>query len=289
VSHLTSLRKAEQALVHDIETWLTSVEGTVSPGPLGGTLGKAYLRARHTVLYGALRRRAMTVASAWKMCLALVLERGDTFVDVGANVGRVSQPAAWIVGSTGTVYCFEPSPTIAASLRRRMRLLGLSHVTIDERAVGRSAGTSTLHEFADGHGGASSLRRGSCAGSTHDAETQVEMCTLDGVLQLRQLKLLKIDVEGSEIDVLAGAAALVERHQPVLFVEASRDTQAAFGHTLGELIETLSALGYDLYSWRTTRLVRVVRPEDIPAQWHHDDLFGFRPGRHDGIKRRFPA
>ncbi len=286
---LADFLKAEQALVRSIEGLLTSAERTPTPGPLREALEKGYLRGRHTLLYGALRHGAMRVKSPWKMALALVLERGDTFVDVGANVGRVSQAAAWIVGPNGRVHSFEPSPTIAACLRRRIDLLGLANVTIHVRAAGRSEGSAVLHEYASGLGGASSLRSGSLSGATHDGETRVDVCPLDKCLNLDRLKLLKIDVEGSELDVLAGAEALLLRHRPVLFVEASRQTLAAFGHTLDELIETLSTLGYELYSWRKSKLVRVTRAEDIPEEWHHDDLFGFLPGRHDPIRRQFPS
>ncbi len=187
------------------------------------------------------------------------------------------------------MHSFEPSPTLAASLRRRIDLLGLANVTIHMRAAGRSTGTAVLHEYAGGQGGASSLRSGSISGATHDRETRVEVCSLDECLEIDRLKLLKIDVEGSELDVLTGANTLIRTHWPVLFVEASGQAQAAFGRTVDELIETLSSLGYELYAWRTSKLVKVVHAADIPTEWHHDDLFGFLPGRHDAIRKRFPS
>jgi hypothetical protein len=143
--------------------------------------------------------------------------------------------------------------------------------------------------FSGGLGGASSLRSGSVRGAAHDRETAVEVCALDGYLRLDRLKLLKIDVEGSELDVLAGAEGLLRSHRPVLFVEASGQAQAAFGHTVDDLIQALASLGYQLHAWRRNRLVQITRAEDIPAQWHHDDLFGFLPGPHDAIRRRFPS
>ena len=120
---MRGLVKAEQRLLARFERELI---GPSDPSPSGSSrVASTYLRIRHQVLYGAIRRRFVWIGSAWKVVLALTLRPGDTFVDVGANIGLVTQPASWLVGRGGQVHSFEPSPSIAARLRRRVTLLKL--------------------------------------------------------------------------------------------------------------------------------------------------------------------
>src|ERR1051325_7230549 len=82
------------------------------------------------------------------------LQPGMVFIDVGANIGFFSVVAAQIVGNTGKVYAFEPSPRNIPLLRRNIEARGLSNVEIHEVALGETNCARklqvTLDQLTDG-------------------------------------------------------------------------------------------------------------------------------------------
>lgn len=282
------------ALRHKDREILLGMEADIStPSSAGGGVGpigsRLYARLRHEALYGAIRTRRVMVASSWKVTLAAALRRGDVFLDVGGNVGRISHAASWLVGRHGQVHAFEPSPEISDVLRHRALFFGLDNVTINQVALSAHAGEAVLHEYAEGRGGSSSLRAGSSPGQRHDRETAVPVATLDDYVAdkgIQAVRLLKIDVEGAELDVIRGALRTLETLRPVLLVEASHHTSAVFGYDLDQLIDAIHAQGYEIFSWRTRRLVRVRSAEDVPGELHHDDFLCLDGSAHQGVRAR---
>jgi FkbM family methyltransferase len=131
------------------------------------------------------------------------LRPGDTFVDVGANIGYFSLLAADRTGPTGHVYAFEASQKTFDKLRANIQRNGMDSV-IDavHAAVADRDGTLTLYAGPDDNCGMSSLIRNE--GGT---EENVEARPLGKLLPeevLRSARLIKIDVEGAEELVVAG-------------------------------------------------------------------------------------
>ncbi|MBO0764355.1 MAG: FkbM family methyltransferase, partial [Hyphomicrobiaceae bacterium] len=83
------------------------------------------------------------------------LAPGDTFVDLGANVGIFAVHAAKAVGPEGCVLAVEPSPVMLERLRFNVNANGFKNVRIAPVAVGDAQGQAQLHTFANSHGGAS--------------------------------------------------------------------------------------------------------------------------------------
>lgn len=141
-----------------------------------------------------------------------VLSDGDTFVDVGANVGYFSRLACRLVGTSGSVHCIEPLPSALRLLK--MNTSEFSNVTIHEIAATNEHG---LGRFAvRKHGDTSSLDE------TTEAQDiiSVGLDTLDNVLSDEpRIDVIKIDVEGYEIEVLRGAVGIIQRHHPLLYFE----------------------------------------------------------------------
>jgi FkbM family methyltransferase len=145
-----------------------------------------------------------------------VLEHGDTVIDVGANIGIHTLNFARLIGPTGHVHSFEPSPEVAALLRRSIEANGWTdRITLHEQAVSNFEGelelyvddaAASLTASTARHPWLESARRVSVPAATLDS------CMLD-VLR-RPPKLLKVDVEGAELQVFQGAASLFDRHPP---------------------------------------------------------------------------
>ena len=135
------------------------------------------------------------------------LRPGMTFVDVGANVGYYTAVAANIVGKSGRVYAFEPSPYAFGKLRSMVERSRFSHVTATQCGLSDAPGKVNLYLGRDSHNHTPTM----IAHENTDA-TAVSVDTLDNmsdVLGIDRIDLLKIDVEGYEARVLAGASRLL--------------------------------------------------------------------------------
>ena len=132
---------------------------------------------------------------------ARVLRRGMTAVDVGANWGYFTLAAAHWVGPTGRVIAFEPEPRLFAMASANVARNALAHVAVRPFAVAASAGALRLAAFDD--------RQGNWGVSQVSANGAIECpaVALDDHLDsegVGSVDLLKVDVEGAEIDVLEG-------------------------------------------------------------------------------------
>jgi FkbM family methyltransferase len=145
--------------------------------------------------------------------IARRLRADATFWDVGSHLGYMVAVASRLVGPTGAVVAFEPNPENIRRLRRTIELNDLQNVVVREVALSDHVGQSDFYI-----GSASSM--GSLLqGSTPIPSMHVPTSTADTELEGRACPdLVKIDVEGSESMVLAGAGALLEC-RPDLIVE----------------------------------------------------------------------
>jgi FkbM family methyltransferase len=139
--------------------------------------------------------------------LAMYLHQGAVFYDVGANVGFFTLIGARLVRPNGYVRAFEPHPDNAAVLEHNIEINGLRNVELIRAAVGAETGTAklagetplTLHLSAQG--------------------IDVPLVTLDELAENLPPTLIKIDVEGAELDVLEGAKDTLARDRPVVVCE----------------------------------------------------------------------
>lgn len=161
--------------------------------------------------------------------LASFLRRGSVFVDVGAHVGRYALLASKRVGSEGVVVALEPVTENYMVLVENVGRIGVDNVIALPIAAWSKI---TLLEFIVPPG-----RSGATAGGLRHFSglqlrgyrVRVKAVDLDTLL-LRMLKLprvdvMKIDVEGAEVEVLEGAGEVVERHRPVIVVEVRPQTR----------------------------------------------------------------
>lgn len=158
-----------------------------------------------------------------------LLKPGDGVIDVGANIGTHTLALAKLVGPTGAVYSFEPQRAIYDILRSNVAANGLENVSTFCAAAGAAEGSCRIPKIDYG----STNNFGLVA--VGDGEVEVPRMTIDG-LQLQKLDLIKVDVEGSEADVLTGAAATIARSRPILYVE---NNNAAKSKALVALIRSL--------------------------------------------------
>lgn len=135
---------------------------------------------------------------------------GSVVADIGANIGNHSLFFAKICGA-GLVYAFEPMRVTFSILERNIALNGLTNVHCTNAALGAREGRVDLLHFPEHNIGAARLRAGSETGT-------YPVTTLDAQ-RLPRLDFVKIDVEGSQLQVLEGAKETLRRCRPLVWIE----------------------------------------------------------------------
>jgi FkbM family methyltransferase len=146
------------------------------------------------------------------------LEPGDTFVDVGANVGQHSLFAAKKIGSAGYVIACEPIPSSAENVQKSIEVNKFNQMKVVQKAISNT--TEDTHFYHYGYSDISGK-----SNNFSDKESNkitVAQTTLDIELeQCSRVDLIKIDVEGYEMDVLRGAKKIIEKFKPAIILEFS--------------------------------------------------------------------
>lgn len=148
-----------------------------------------------------------------------LLREGDVALDIGAHVGFFTVQMASAVGASGHVYSFEPLPRNADLLAAAIRENGFGErVTLERCAVSDRNGEATFMFAANSvNSGGGFLGRGEASAGLSSAT--VRTVRVDDLRLRRPVRLIKLDVEGAEPAVLAGAAAVVAEDQPYLLTE----------------------------------------------------------------------
>lgn len=210
-------------------------------------LVRLYDRARQTGLFNRpVPRRAFESAYlGYKQLLEAgpveslqpVVTRGSVAIDVGANIGFFTLRMARWVGPTGRVIAIEPEARNFASLRRRVSNAGLSDVVTCMQAAAADRHGELRLALNPGHPGDHHLADD---GVPVDGITLDELATSDG----KPVTLVKIDVQGAEAMVLAGARDLIQTHRPAIFIELHEPSLERLGSSRREVVDTLVSLGY---------------------------------------------
>jgi FkbM family methyltransferase len=150
--------------------------------------------------------------------LTKFLSPGMTFVDVGAHIGLLTLAGARAVGPTGKVLAIEPAPTAFEALRRTIAVSGLAgSVKAIRQAIGAHSERRTFY-VRDVLGRSSLSPSGSDSEASID-EIEVELSPLDNLLQVgERVDLVKIDVEGAELAVLAGMTRIIAENPYLVII-----------------------------------------------------------------------
>jgi len=180
---------------------------------------------------------------------------GDNVIEVGANIGAHTIGLAKAIGPQGKIFAFEPQRACYALLQAQIALNQLENIRALNDAVGSARGQLWIPPVDYnklGNFGAVAMSNARAA----DSEV-VDVVMLDEKLGDTPCALIKVDVEGMEIEVLKGAINLIRKHQPLLYVENDRVEKSA------SLVSLLLDLDYRLW-WH------------IPRLFNPDNFFGVK-------------
>ena len=176
-----------------------------------------------------------------------LVQPGDLFVDIGANMGYMSLVAA---GCGGRVHAFEPVPRLARRIRENIALNRLQdRIAVQEQAVSSSNQPRTFYIAKRLDDGSHSLIAGVPATSVESIT--VPCTTLDEYLRSTNSDipaLVKIDVEGAEAMVLDGATRTMESGVPPIFIFETADRLAdAIGESAASVLRRFTTRGYKVF------------------------------------------
>jgi FkbM family methyltransferase len=203
--------------------------------------------------------------------IASCLNRDDCFIDIGANSGLMSIFASQCVGNSGKILAFEAHPETHELLQENIQLNHIENIDTFNFALGNETGKATIYDNWNVNRGGASL----VIHSENSTGFEVDVKTLDEVIQNDfQPKMIKIDVEGFEFQVLKGATNTIKNCKPILIIEfsVSRENQ----YDPFEMIDFIESFGfYEIFKLsgtkeRKSKLIQINSREEFP---NHDNIF----------------
>lgn len=177
------------------------------------------------------------------------LRPGDTFVDVGANIGYFTLLACACVGPRGQVHSFEPNSDTFQALEQNVRLNQFHQATLNNLALTDQSGSVQLWFGPGIDSGLVSMQQTS---SLLTEKMVAQATTLDEYISTRgvgKIHAMKLDVEGAELLVLKGAKQLLAgpNRPDLIALELVQSHAAAFGILIASVVEFLSTRAYKTY------------------------------------------
>jgi len=200
---------------------------------------------QHDLITSQLRRYGAHQRNELAMLLSFV-RPGDTVLDIGANIGTFSIPLAARTGDQGHVYSFEADREIFQVLEQNITLNGLSNVTAMNAIVSQNAGRYRKAEVA-GNLGATSFYLDDSHGANGMPVVSIDDWMASHSLKHRNIDLIKIDVEGMDVDVLRSCTATLQRCKPVVYIEVSEQQLRRNGHCPNDVAVALGKVGYHFF------------------------------------------
>lgn len=196
---------------------------------------------------------------------------GDTFIDIGANIGYFSAIALGIVGKDGNVHAFEPVPRYAERLRQVHEDNPDYRLHINEVALGDYDGTARIAITNLPNIGWNTMVPDFMPKDTVEQEVEVNVTTLDHYLfsrDIQRLRLVKIDTEGYEFPVMKGFQEYLRKVKqlPILIIEIHPTAYPKLQTSIIEFTRFMSDLGYVPRSLDLTRAVQLDKldgPTDV--------------------------
>jgi FkbM family methyltransferase len=174
------------------------------------------------------------------------LPTGGVFIDVGAHIGYYSLLASRRVGAAGRVVAVEPNPETLQRLRRNLALNDSGNITVEEMAC--TDRETTLQFFPAGieNSGESSLSRQNAKAARAVTVRGRPLDEIVRSLALDRVDLIKIDVEGAEMQVLTGMREILARQRPKIVIELKPDLLANMGASLEAAKAVFASNNYTL-------------------------------------------
>ncbi len=170
---------------------------------------------------------------------------GDWVIDAGANVGIISSQLCAVVGQAGLVSAWEPIERNVERLRFLKEENGLEQLSIVPHAAGHENATISIGLGGEGRSGWNSITASWVGAEKVDVTLRRPDELGEPPGEGKTLRLIKLDVEGFELEALEGCRGLLERHAPWIYCEFNDVVLRDRGSSAADLLELLASLGYE--------------------------------------------
>ncbi len=218
--------------------------------------------------YGAYEKKEVTTMQA-------LLTADSVVVDIGANIGYYSLMAAEKV-TAGRIYSFEPVTKNLGKIERNISLNKFTVIHPIQTAISNVSGSTTIYISADDNSGMSGLR--TAENFSGQSET-VKCLTLDEAVieyNLPKINLIKIDVEGSEVNVLKGMMKIITEQKPIILIEVLAVTLSMYNEQIETIYKTLFANKYISYKVTSINVLeRIIIPQEADLVFFVQEDYSF--------------
>lgn len=179
------------------------------------------------------------------------LKEGDNVIDIGANIGFLSIHFSQII-KFGKVYCFEPNEKLHLQLKNNFSINNLNNYTLESKAISSENTSSFLNVSNQHNTGLSSL-----SDFKNINTIEIETIKLDDYTLPNNVTLIKIDVEGAELNALKGMKNVLLNHKPFLIVEIVNKQLQNFNSNSKEVYSFLLHLQYSAYKKEGNKYLKI--------------------------------
>jgi FkbM family methyltransferase len=192
-----------------------------------------------------------------------LLQPGDVFVDVGGNIGYYTLMAASIVRRPGKVYCFEPSLASFQRIQKNVSINGFDNITLSRLALSNSKGEASLYLSSNDNSGTSGLSK---ASNYSGIDERIDTTTMDEFIKtyaIDRVDVVKIDIEGHELEALEGMSDLIDRFKPLFMIEICKGLLLRFNRSPGQVYRFLKTRGYLPFHLNSIPALKEIQTEDL--------------------------
>lgn len=181
-----------------------------------------------------------------------VIKRGDTVLDIGANIGMHTIQFSRLVGKNGSVIAFEPVPETREILKSNVSRY--NNVLVSRFAVADYDGSTlfvkAVHSSGTMEESGMRHREYNDVKNTNTKKIIVDVVRVDSLDTLDNISFIKMDIEGGEIEALEGARETIKKYRPYMSVEYGDKSYLGYGHnelTLWNLSKDIECTIFDIY------------------------------------------
>lgn len=183
-----------------------------------------------------------------------LVKQNNTIMDVGANIGETLMNFAKLSLPGGEVHGFEPDVINYQHCTENLNLNNFKNIVLNNLGLGAKAGQFFIKTPTPSNRGGNKVSEEFIENNTN----VITITTLDQYVankNIQKIDLIKIDVEGYELNVLKGAIHVIKKFNPVLFIELDDNNLKEQGHSAKALIRFLSENNYTIKNSETDQIV----------------------------------
>ena len=175
-----------------------------------------------------------------------LLKKSMTVFDIGANMGDTALNFSKITGEKGVIYAFEPDNINFTRATKNIQLNSVTNILLQNIGLGNVNQTLKLYKVNSGNQGMNRI----LSDQINIPYSEIKVRKLDDFIddnQINKIDLIKIDVEGYEMNVLNGGIRALKKLTPILFIEINDANLKLHGNSASSLVKFLNDLNYTVY------------------------------------------